>query len=191
MGIIATSDTSTTTFSALISVSGTIQMDSTNAGEFVSDPNVLEAVTQSIAEISGVPDDQVIVTLGETRRLRKNAGRRLQTGIIDARYVITVPEGTNAASIVNALNGTTLEILTTTISEALEEVVGSGTFSITVTNKSDPVIITDETTTTTSSQEGNLDIQTLIIMGSIACFFAFLCVCICIVMSTYCGKPEK
>merc|ERR1712217_619349 len=137
--------------------------------------NVLEAVTQSIAEISGVPDDQVIVTFRETRRLRKNAGRRLQTGFIDARYVITVPEGTNAASIVNALNGTNLEILTTTISEALEEVVGSGTFSMTVTSKSDPVIITDETTTTTSSQEGNLDIQTLIIMGSIACL---ACLCI-------------
>merc|ERR1712217_200509 len=153
--------------------------------------NVLEAVTQSIAEISGVPDDQVIVTFRETRRLRKNAGRRLQTGFIDARYVITVPEGTNVASIVNALNGTTLEILTTTISEALEEVVGSGTFSITVTSKSDPVIITDETTTTTSSQEEKLDIQTLIIMGTIACLFVCLCVCICIVMSSYCGKPEK
>merc|ERR1711994_701407 len=155
-------DTSTTTFNAPVRVLGTIQMESTNAEEFVSDLNVLEAVTQSIAELSGVPDDQVIVTFGQRTRLRKNAGRGLQTGIIDASYVITVPEGTNAANIVNALNSTTLETLTTTISEALGEVVGSGTFSVTVSSKSDPVIITDETTTTASLQSVNLDLKIII-----------------------------
>jgi len=125
-----------------------MQILSTDATAFVADPNVLRVVTASIAEISGVQEDDVTVTFNiETRRLRGNVGRNLQTANILASYIITAPQDTDVASIANAINATTPDTLTATLSEALDEALGRGTFIVIVVSRSDPATTTEATTT--------------------------------------------
>jgi len=152
-------------------IRGNVLMDlgSGNATEFASDPEVLAAVTDSIAALVGVPAEYVEVTITVvSRRLGEqdnvdDSGRRLAGGKVRIDYIIRLPDPvpngiSDARGVTSKLQANEAAgYLTTLISENVDARAGAGKYTVTVAQMSIPsveliqVSTTTRTTTSTSS----------------------------------------
>jgi len=147
-----------------VEISGgfTLEVDAADLETFVNDPRVKEALTATVAEISGAaPEDVELNVSIATRRLQSTLPerRRLAAASVVVSYVVTVPQddgsSTSAAgsstSVLQALTNMNSASVSTVLTPNLEKRVGAGTFAVVVESVAALVMQVLRRTTTTPS----------------------------------------
>jgi len=164
-----TTTTATTTVVPLAIIRGSLELEvaSTSAAAFVADPRVSEAVAESLTNLTGIPAEYISVGLSLISRrlgLRERIPRLLSTARVRADYNMTLPaEAGLSASNVTVATAALSDPgvggqLTTLLNQELEEKVGAGLYTVTVTHVAAPTVqlvsLTTTVVTTTTTTEG-------------------------------------
>jgi len=181
-----------------VEISGgfTLEVDAADLETFVNDPQVKEALTATVAEISGaaVEDVELNVSIA-TRRLQSPLPdrRRLAAASVVVSYVVTVPQDDGSStsatgsstSVLKALTNMNSASVSSVLTPNLEARVGAGTYTVVVQSVAAVVtkVIRQITTTPSagtsaapvspvtveSSNVGVIVAVILCILGAVAC----------------------
>jgi hypothetical protein len=163
---------------------------------FVADPIVQTAMTNTMASVAGMPAEWVSVTLSVISRRRLGVGRKLQTGNVQADYIVSIPQDFAAVhgsvqDISSALGSTAPDTLAAMLTATITSLGGATTHSFSVASVGTPTITGGPTVTMTVPEvpalgalpfddttfaAGPVPIVILVLLGSLGlmCTFAII-----------------